>query len=384
VAAQQAPYPADSPSRPPPTSVQKVNTAFCKCGIEQAACGACGQGSAQQVQITEANQSLGQAQQTSGQMAELWHPSRHGPETRMVFGGSGGSVRINPDMKHTPETLAWANPDPANVPEDLAVLPPRPETGTVMDTRAPKPPTTVAEKVAETTSASNPSPLASLNWLHPGSLSFISCPGWDWECRGCEYQCSETDGTRKWVKPRACPRCGQPMKTWANGTVAGVTMFKPDGAEQSPREVRSHEKAVRSLHPTGHESPETLAEANSILAGKPEDPAVVLTEPKTGTVVDTGIPKPLRGTGQEGAETAGVNNASEMGQRRTHRARAPGRSLHPGRHEQGISGPPFQPVGGQRHTEVSCWVPTEYTKGVWPPLSQPDQLKSRTGHMRLI
>ena len=97
---------------------------------------------------------------------------------------------------------------------------------------------------------SNPPPLASLNLPHPGSLNIISCPSWDWERQGCEYQCSETDGTRKWVKPRACPRCSQPMTTWANG-VSGVTMFKPDGAEQSPREVRSRVKTDRIANPGG-------------------------------------------------------------------------------------------------------------------------------------
>ena len=75
----------------------------------------------------------------------------------------------------------------------------------------------------------------------------VSCPSLpDWECKDCVRVCTEKDSSRKWVHPRKCPHCGRPMSTWRTPDSI-CSIFKPPGAEMTPREKKSHRARLRPL-----------------------------------------------------------------------------------------------------------------------------------------
>lgn len=82
--------------------------------------------------------------------------------------------------------------------------------------------------------------------------AIVSFPEHDWNCTACSSAVKETDRSRRWVKPRLCQQCAQPMKTW-RALDSASSIFKPEGRLPSPREVEVHQRPAVKQEPTAAE-----------------------------------------------------------------------------------------------------------------------------------
>ena len=66
----------------------------------------------------------------------------------------------------------------------------------------------------------------------------------DWKCKACQKEVWERDHARRWVFPRPCPGCGEPMDTWrTRGSIHSI--FKLADIPATPREANAHRRAEK-------------------------------------------------------------------------------------------------------------------------------------------